>query len=121
MKCSGLASILMVVSCYSQKKALLFVQFHKIGCSGKSLFERMTEDPISRMDRWKFRLKRIRRVGRRMFPFVSSTLAAVIIILLYNLTVPKTPPITQRDVDNSITAADHLMALVARLLPNPEV
>ena len=95
----------MVVSCYSQKKALLFVQFHKIGCSGKSLFERMTEAPNLTLDRWKFRLKRIRQGGRRIFPFVSSTLAAVIIILLYNLTIPTKPQITQRDVDNSIAEA----------------
>jgi S1-C subfamily serine protease len=72
---------------------------------GKRLFERMTETPLSTLDRWKGRLRRVRAFGRRLLPLVWGALGAIIILLLYGLVAPKPTLLTQRDVENTIVQA----------------
>ena len=63
----------------------------------------MTDDP--NVDRWHLFLERIRRIGRRLFPFASGAVAALVILLLHSLLVPPPTLITARDVEHSIAQA----------------
>jgi S1-C subfamily serine protease len=65
----------------------------------------MTETPISILDKWKVRLRRIRAFGRRLLPLVWGVLGAMIVLFLYNLVTPKPTLLTQRDVENTIVQA----------------
>lgn len=65
----------------------------------------MAEAPVSNLSRWSLRLNRIRSLGRRILPFVSGALGALVILLLYGLLVPAPPQITQQNVENTVASA----------------
>ena len=65
----------------------------------------MTETRLSIAERWTLFKGRIRTFGRRAFPFASGAVAALIVLLLYSLVIPKPTPLTQRDVENTIIQA----------------
>lgn len=65
----------------------------------------MTEGTVSNPAR-RFSLpERIRVLGKRLFPFASGALAALLILLLYPVLYPAPSPITQQDVENTIMQA----------------
>lgn len=65
----------------------------------------MAEAPVSNLSKWSLRLDRIRSLGRRMQPFVSGAVGALVILLLYGLVVPAPPQITQQNVENTVASA----------------
>jgi S1-C subfamily serine protease len=62
----------------------------------------MDEPSISRSERWRQRLQRIRAGVRRMVPFASGVLAALVALLLYNALVPAPQPLTTRQVKDTV-------------------
>ena len=65
----------------------------------------MTETPISRLERLRFRLKQILSLRQRAYPFAAGAFAALVILVLNDLLVQPTPQLNIRDVENSIAAA----------------
>jgi len=65
----------------------------------------MSEAPASRREMWRRRLRRIRALGRRALPFVSGALMLLVALAIYNALFPPPAPLTQSDVDNSISEA----------------
>ncbi len=65
----------------------------------------MTETPADHSNRWQFRLKRIRSLWQRAFPFVSGAVGALIILTLHSLMTTPPPQLTSRDVEQSIAQA----------------
>src|SRR5262249_33284439 len=65
----------------------------------------MEEAPATRIERWRYRLRRIRSLIRRTLPFASGVLAALVALLLYNALTPQPHLITQREVNDTISQA----------------
>lgn len=65
----------------------------------------MSEPTLSVGDKVKARLGRLRERVRRMFPFFSGMLAALLALLLYNFFFPDSKPLTQNEVNAAISSA----------------
>lgn len=65
----------------------------------------MSEPTLSVGDRIKGRVGRVRERVRRMFPFFSGMLAALLAIFLYNIIFPASKPLTQTEVNAAISSA----------------
>ena len=57
------------------------------------------------LDKLRSRWARLREQVRKMFPFVSGVLAALLALLLYNAFVPGARPLTQTEVNTAISNA----------------
>jgi S1-C subfamily serine protease len=62
----------------------------------------MNEPPVSNINRLRSQFGRFRERVKRVFPFVSGVLAALIALLLYNLLFPGSPQLTQREMNEVI-------------------
>ncbi len=62
----------------------------------------MSELSPSRSERWRDRARRLRAGLRRMIPFASGVLAALIALLLYNALSPAPRPLTTREVKDTV-------------------
>ncbi len=62
----------------------------------------MSTPPVSRSDLWRRRLQQLRTRARSATPFVSGVLAAFVALLLYNVVAPGPPPLTSRDVNDTV-------------------
>ncbi len=49
--------------------------------------------------------ERVRQLARRILPFASGVLTALVALLLYNLVFPSQPQITMREVNDAVAAA----------------
>lgn len=65
----------------------------------------MNEPTLSVSDKVKNRLGHIRERVRRMFPFFSGMLAALLALFLYNIIFPGSKPLTQDEVNAAISSA----------------
>jgi S1-C subfamily serine protease len=65
----------------------------------------MNEPALSTGDRLRSQFGRLRERVRRMFPFFSGVLAALLALFLYNFLFPGTRPLTQNEVDVAISSA----------------
>ena len=65
----------------------------------------MSELPVSRLTRWRQRLRRIGARARAALPFALGVVAALVALLLYRALVPGPAPLTDRDVNASIARA----------------
>ena len=65
----------------------------------------MSEPTLSVGDKIKGRVGRVRERVRRMFPFFSGMLAALLAIFLYNIIFPGSKPLTQNEVNAAISSA----------------
>ena len=65
----------------------------------------MNEPALSVGDRLKGRLGRLRERVRRMFPFFSGMLAALLALFLYNFLFPGARPLTPTEVNAAISSA----------------
>lgn len=54
---------------------------------------------------WRPRLQRLRTYSRSAAPFAAGVLAALVALLLYNVLVPNPPPLTRREVNDTIIQA----------------
>ena len=62
----------------------------------------MSETRASRSELWRQRLRRFRAGLRRIVPFASGVLAALVALLLYNALVPAPHQVTTRDVKDTV-------------------
>ncbi len=63
----------------------------------------MTDQPTpSRRELWRSRFRRLRAAVRRVVPFASGVLAALIALLLYNVIFPAQRPLTTTDVKQTV-------------------
>jgi S1-C subfamily serine protease len=62
----------------------------------------MDEPSASRSELWRYRLRRLRAGLRRIVPFASGVLAALVALLLYNALVPAPRPLTTREVKDTV-------------------
>ena len=62
----------------------------------------MDEPSASRSERWRHRLQRLRVGVRRIVPFASGVLAALVALLLYNALMPAPQPLTTRQVKDTV-------------------
>jgi S1-C subfamily serine protease len=62
----------------------------------------MDESSPSRSERWRHRMQRLRAGLRRMLPFASGVLAALVALLLYNALAPAPRPLTTREVKDTV-------------------
>jgi S1-C subfamily serine protease len=65
----------------------------------------MTDPSTSQLELWRQRWQHIRGRAWSAAPFASGVFAALGALLLYNLLFPGDPPLTTRDVDDSIVQA----------------
>ena len=66
----------------------------------------MSEPSLSVMvTNYEIGLGRLRERVRRMFPFLSGMLAALLALFLYNLSFPGSKPLTQNEVNTAISSA----------------
>src|SRR6185295_4154212 len=65
----------------------------------------MSEPSASRPERWRRRLQRLRAYLRRIAPFASGVLAALVALLVYNILLPAPPPLTTREVNDTVAQA----------------
>ena len=65
----------------------------------------MSEPTLSVGDRVRDRVGRLRERVRRMFPFFSGMLAALLALFLYNIIFPESKPLTQNEVNTAISSA----------------
>ncbi len=65
----------------------------------------MNEPSASRLELWRQRWRRFRAGVRRMVPFVSGVLAALVALLLYNALVPGPHQVTTREVKDTVAQA----------------
>ena len=65
----------------------------------------MSETSASRSGLWRQRLRRFRAGIRRIVPFASGVLAALVALLLYNALVPAPHPMTTREVKDTVAQA----------------
>ncbi len=65
----------------------------------------MSETPASRLELWRQRLRRFRAGVRRMVPFASGVLAALVALLLYNALVPAPHQVTTGEVKDTVAQA----------------
>jgi S1-C subfamily serine protease len=63
----------------------------------------MSEPSAVSTERWRQHWQRLRLYIRRAAPFVSGVLAALTALLLYHILFPDPPPLTTREVNNTIT------------------
>lgn len=63
----------------------------------------MSEPSAVSTEQWRQHWQRLRLYIRRATPFVSGVLAALTALLLYNILFPDPPPLTTREVNNTIT------------------
>lgn len=63
----------------------------------------MSEPSAAPIERWRQYWQRLRLYLRRAAPFVSGVLAALTALLLYHLLFPAPPPLTTREVNDTIT------------------
>jgi S1-C subfamily serine protease len=62
----------------------------------------MTEPSVSRVELWRQRWQRFRTRARSAVPFASGVSAALGALLLYNLFFPSPPPLTPREVNDTV-------------------
>jgi S1-C subfamily serine protease len=62
----------------------------------------MSEPPASRSERWRPRLHKAGNRLRRLVPFVSGVIAALMALLVYNILLPAPQPLTVDQVNESI-------------------
>jgi S1-C subfamily serine protease len=62
----------------------------------------MSEPSESRAALWRQRLRRLRTRARSALPFATGVGAALVALLLYNLLLPGPPPLTARDVNDTV-------------------
>jgi len=65
----------------------------------------MNEPSLSVTDKLRIRYERLRERVRKSVPFISGMIAALLALFLYNLLFPETKPLTQTEVDASISSA----------------
>src|SRR5512143_1031442 len=65
----------------------------------------MSEMSSSRSELWRRRLRRFRAGIRRVVPFASGVLAALVALLLYNALVPAPHQVTTREVKDTVAQA----------------
>jgi S1-C subfamily serine protease len=65
----------------------------------------MNEPSGLRSEHWRKRLRRLRARARNLAPFASGVLAALVALLLYNALVPASPPLTPREVNDTVAQA----------------
>jgi len=65
----------------------------------------MKETFTLRSEIWRQRLRKIRTIVRRTVPFASGVLAALLAVLIYSLLNPPPPPLTLRDVNQTVINA----------------
>src|SRR5262245_45055333 len=65
----------------------------------------MSEPSASQSEPWRRRLERLRMQLRRIVPFASGVLAALMALLLYNVLLPAPPPLTTREVNDTVAQA----------------
>jgi len=65
----------------------------------------MSEPSLSVSDKVRNQLGRLRERVRRMFPFLSGMLAALLALFLYNYIFPGTKPLTQKEVNAVVSSA----------------
>jgi len=65
----------------------------------------MDETTDSRKRLWQSRLRRFGMGLRRALPFASGVLAALLAFQIFNMITPRTPPLTQREVNQAIVQA----------------
>ena len=65
----------------------------------------MSEPSLSAVDKFRNRLGRLRERVKRMFPFFSGMVAALLALFLYNFLFPGTKPLTQDEVNSAIANA----------------
>jgi len=65
----------------------------------------MDEPSASPSERWRHRLQRVRAGVRRVVPFASGVLAALVALLLYNALTPAPQPLTSREVKDTVAQA----------------
>jgi S1-C subfamily serine protease len=62
----------------------------------------MNEPSASRSELWRRRLQRLHTRARSAMPFASGVFAALVALLLYNVLVPAPPPLTTREVSDTV-------------------
>jgi S1-C subfamily serine protease len=65
----------------------------------------MNEPSLSVTDKLRSQFGRLRERIRRMFPFISGVLAALLALFLYNFLFPGARPLTQKEVSTAISSA----------------
>jgi S1-C subfamily serine protease len=65
----------------------------------------MSESAVSGSNLWQERLRRLRAGVKRAMPFISGMIAALGALLIYNLLFPGPPPLTTRDVNDTVAQA----------------
>lgn len=65
----------------------------------------MSEPSLSLSDRLRNQFRRLRERIRKMFPFLSGVLAALLALFLYNSFFPGSKPLTQKEVDAVVASA----------------
>ncbi len=65
----------------------------------------MDEAPVTRLEMWRRRLKRVRAFARRSLPFVAGVLTLLIAIEIYNAITPKPHQLDMNDVNTAISNA----------------
>jgi S1-C subfamily serine protease len=65
----------------------------------------MNEPSASRLEVWRQRLQRLGARARSVAPFASGVLAALAALLLYNALFPGPPPLTAREVNDTVAQA----------------
>ncbi|MCK6624533.1 MAG: trypsin-like peptidase domain-containing protein [Anaerolineae bacterium] len=63
----------------------------------------MSEPSAVSIERWRQRWQHLRLYIRKAAPFVSGVLAALTALLLYNILFPDPPPLTTREVNDTVT------------------
>jgi S1-C subfamily serine protease len=62
----------------------------------------MSEPSDARPELWRGRLRSLRAQARRAVPFASGVLAALLALYVYNVLRPAAPPLTARDVSDTV-------------------
>ncbi len=65
----------------------------------------MNDPSVSRLELWRGRVERFRAGLRRAVPFTAGVLAAFAALLLYNALFPGPPPLTAREVNDTVAHA----------------
>src|SRR5579871_3314411 len=65
----------------------------------------MDEAPVTRLEKWRLRLRRVRAFARRSLPFVAGILTLFIAIEIYNAVTPKPHQLDMNDVNTAIADA----------------
>src|SRR5262245_50707403 len=63
---------------------------------------KMAELSASQLELWRQRLERLRPAVRSAAPFAAGVLAALVALLLYNILFPAPPPLTTRQVNDTV-------------------